>query len=103
MYGFNFFYWILATKCLIFIFSLKIYKLLYGHRVQLRMQIEIQQSLGQLFYRPGEAKQTRDRKYKGRDNREMFYSFHFGDFVAECVMHHCVVHFVPHHKQLPSR
>ncbi|CAD6264211.1 unnamed protein product [Miscanthus lutarioriparius] len=38
-----------------------------------------------------------------RDMRELFYSFHIDNVPAESVMHKCVVHFIPQHKQIPSR
>ena len=38
-----------------------------------------------------------------RDTRQLFYSFHRDEVPAESVMHKCVVHFVPIHKQLPNR
>ena len=41
--------------------------------------------------------------WKSCDTRELFYSFHRDDVHAEAVMHKCVVHYVPQHKQLPKR
>ncbi|CAM0874161.1 unnamed protein product [Alopecurus aequalis] len=51
----------------------------------------------QWFYRPEEAQQ------EGGDARELFYSSHLDDVAAESVMHTCVVHFIPQHKQVPSK
>ncbi|KAK1647762.1 hypothetical protein QYE76_065567 [Lolium multiflorum] len=52
----------------------------------------------QWFYRPEEAL-----KEGGGDPRELFYSFHLDDVGAESVMHTCIVHFIPQHKQVPSK
>ncbi|KAM0896107.1 hypothetical protein ACQ4PT_023378 [Festuca glaucescens] len=52
----------------------------------------------QWFYRPEEAL-----KEGGGDPRELFYSFHLDEVGAESVMHTCVVHFIPQHKQVPSK
>lgn len=58
---------------------------------------------GQWFYRPQEAKKKKGGTWECRDARELFYSFHQDEFPAESVMHKCVVHFIPLHKQFPSR
>ncbi|KAJ1416121.1 Transcription elongation factor S-II, central domain [Sesbania bispinosa] len=58
---------------------------------------------GQWFYRPEEAEKKGGGSWQSRDTRELFYSFHRDDIPAESVMHKCVVHFVPIHKQLPNR
>ena len=58
---------------------------------------------GQWFYRPEEAERKGGGSWQSRDTRELFYSFHRDDVPAESVMHKCVVHFVPIHKQLPNR
>jgi len=58
---------------------------------------------GQWFYRPEEAERKGGGSWQSRDTRELFYSFHRDDVPAESVMHKCVVHFVPIHKQLPIR
>ncbi|XP_040990258.1 uncharacterized protein LOC121237539 isoform X1 [Juglans microcarpa x Juglans regia] len=58
---------------------------------------------GQWFYRPEEAGRKGGGSWQSRDTRELFYSFHRDEVPAESVMHKCVVHFVPIHKQLPSR
>ncbi|GAV57952.1 BAH domain-containing protein/TFIIS_M domain-containing protein, partial [Cephalotus follicularis] len=58
---------------------------------------------GQWFYRPEEAEKKGGGSWQSRDIRELFYSFHRDEVPAESVMHKCVVHFVPIHKQLPSR
>lgn len=58
---------------------------------------------GQWFYRPEEAELKGGSHYQSHDTRELFYSFHRDDVPAESVMHKCVVHFVPLHKQLPNR
>uniref|UniRef100_A0ACD6A0H8 Uncharacterized protein n=1 Tax=Avena sativa TaxID=4498 RepID=A0ACD6A0H8_AVESA len=52
----------------------------------------------QWFYRPEEAQ-----KEGGDDPRELFYSFHLDQVAAESVMHTCVIHFIPQHKQVPSK
>lgn len=58
---------------------------------------------GQWFYRPEEAEKKGGGNWQSNDTRELFYSFHRDDVPAESVMHKCVVHFVPIHKQIPSR
>ncbi|MCL7048065.1 hypothetical protein MKW94_006868 [Papaver nudicaule] len=58
---------------------------------------------GQWFYRPEEAAKKGGGNWEKKDTRELFYSFHRDDVPAESVMHKCVVHFVPLHKQLPLR
>lgn len=58
---------------------------------------------GQWFYRPEEAAKKGGGSWQSRDTRELFYSFHRDEVPAESVMHKCVVHFVPIHKQLPVR
>ncbi|KAF2297819.1 hypothetical protein GH714_003682 [Hevea brasiliensis] len=58
---------------------------------------------GQWFYRPEEAERKGGGSWQSRDTRELFYSFHRDEVPAESVMHKCVVHFVPIHKQLPNR
>jgi hypothetical protein len=55
---------------------------------------------GRWFYRP------EDTEIEGggdRDTRELFYSLHIDYVPAESVMHTCVVHFIPQHKQIPAR
>ncbi|PRQ17687.1 putative BAH domain, transcription elongation factor S-II, central domain-containing protein [Rosa chinensis] len=59
--------------------------------------------LGQWFYRPEEAEKKGGGNWQSQDTRELFYSFHRDECPAESVMHKCVVHFVPLHKQLPKR
>lgn len=58
---------------------------------------------GQWFYRPEEAEKKGGGNWEHSDTRQLFYSFHRDDVPAESVMHKCVVHFVPLHKQLPIR
>ncbi|KAJ7299264.1 hypothetical protein O6H91_Y265200 [Diphasiastrum complanatum] len=58
---------------------------------------------GQWFYRPEEAEKKGGGSWVSNDARELFYSFHRDDVAAESVMHRCVVHFIPPHKQLPAR
>ncbi|KAG6606095.1 Chromatin remodeling protein EBS, partial [Cucurbita argyrosperma subsp. sororia] len=58
---------------------------------------------GQWFYRPEEAERKGGGSWQSHDTRELFYSFHRDQVPAESVMHKCVVHFVPLHKQLPVR
>ncbi|KAF8096990.1 hypothetical protein N665_0297s0001 [Sinapis alba] len=59
--------------------------------------------LGQWFYRQEEAKKKDGGNWEVNDPRELFYSFHRNEVPVESVMHKCVVHFVPDHKQLPKR
>ncbi|KAI4315418.1 hypothetical protein L6164_028230 [Bauhinia variegata] len=58
---------------------------------------------GQWFYRPEEAERKGGGSWQSNDTRELFYSFHRDEVPAESVMHKCVVHFIPKHKQLPNR
>ncbi|KAM0942064.1 putative BAH domain, transcription elongation factor S-II, central domain-containing protein [Dioscorea sansibarensis] len=58
---------------------------------------------GQWFYRPEEAAKEGGGTWQGRDTRELYFSFHIDEFPAESVMHKCVIHFIPMHKQLPIR
>ncbi|MBA0709836.1 hypothetical protein Golax_024856 [Gossypium laxum] len=58
---------------------------------------------GQWFYRPEEAEKKGGGSWPLNDTRELFYSFHRDEVPAESVMHKCVVHFVPIHKQIPNR
>ncbi|XP_027191978.1 ASI1-immunoprecipitated protein 3 isoform X1 [Cicer arietinum] len=58
---------------------------------------------GQWFYRPEEAEKKGGGSWQSHDTRELFYSFHQDEVPAESVMHKCVVHFIPRHKQLPNR
>ncbi|KAL5551640.1 hypothetical protein UlMin_002251 [Ulmus minor] len=58
---------------------------------------------GQWFYRPEEAGKKGGGSWQSNDTRELFYSFHRDDVPAESIMHRCVVHFIPLHKQLPKR
>lgn len=58
---------------------------------------------GQWFYRPEEAEKKTGGNWQSRDTRELFYSFHRDEVPAESVMHKCVVHFIPQHKQVPDR
>ncbi|KAF8725495.1 hypothetical protein HU200_020022 [Digitaria exilis] len=57
----------------------------------------------QWFYRPEEADKKGGGSWVARDQRELFYSFHVDDVPAGSVLHKCVVHFIPQHKQIPSR
>ncbi|KAE9606564.1 putative BAH domain, transcription elongation factor S-II, central domain-containing protein [Lupinus albus] len=59
--------------------------------------------IGQWFYRPEEAPKQGGGFWKPIDTRELFYSFHQDEVPAESIMHKCVTHFVPAHKQLPNR
>ncbi|PIA26580.1 hypothetical protein AQUCO_09100036v1 [Aquilegia coerulea] len=59
--------------------------------------------LGQWFYRPEEAERRGGGGWEARDTRELFYSFHRDEVPAESVMHKCLAHFVPLHKQFPDR
>ncbi|KAF8393729.1 hypothetical protein HHK36_019927 [Tetracentron sinense] len=58
---------------------------------------------GQWFYRPEETEKSGGGSWQAHDMRELFYSFHHDEVPAESIMHKCVVHFVPLHKQLPRR
>ncbi|KAM0024243.1 putative BAH domain, transcription elongation factor S-II, central domain-containing protein [Helianthus debilis subsp. tardiflorus] len=58
---------------------------------------------GQWFYRPEEAERKGGGNWQSNDTRQLFYSFHKDEVPAESVMHKCVVHFIPAHKQIPSR
>ncbi|KAL0408207.1 UNVERIFIED_CONTAM: hypothetical protein Sradi_1755100 [Sesamum radiatum] len=58
---------------------------------------------GQWFYRPEEAEKRDGGNWPLCDTRELFYSFHRDEVPAESVFHKCVVHFIPLHKQIPSR
>ncbi|KAL3682396.1 hypothetical protein R1sor_000418 [Riccia sorocarpa] len=58
---------------------------------------------GQWFYRPEEAEKKGGGSWASADSRELFYSFHRDEVPAESVMHKCVVHFIPPHKQPPVR
>jgi len=58
---------------------------------------------GQWFYRPEEALKSGGGNWEAQDTRVIFYSFHLDEVPAESVMHKCVIHFVPLHKQLPVR
>lgn len=57
---------------------------------------------GQWLYRPEEAMEKCGGNWLTVDSRELFYSLHLDEFPAESVMHKCIVHFVPPHKQIPS-
>ncbi|XP_048128387.1 uncharacterized protein LOC125312822 [Rhodamnia argentea] len=57
----------------------------------------------QRFYRPEEIENKGDGSWQPCDPREIFYSFRRDEIPAESVMHKCVVHFVPIHKQIPDR
>eukprot|EP00250_Pteridium_aquilinum_P016551 c23158_g1_i2 orf=1119-2201(-) len=59
--------------------------------------------IGQWFYRPEEADKKGGGSWVASDSRELFYSFHRDEVAAESVMHKCVVHFIPSHKQAPLR
>ncbi|KAI5065130.1 hypothetical protein GOP47_0019825 [Adiantum capillus-veneris] len=58
---------------------------------------------GQWFYRPEEADKKSGGSWVSSDSRDLFYSFHRDEVAAESVMHKCVVHFIPAHKQAPLR
>ncbi|KAJ6388663.1 hypothetical protein OIU77_027088 [Salix suchowensis] len=57
---------------------------------------------GQLFYHPEDAKKKGGGNWQIRDTRELFYSTHLVEVPANCVMHKCVVHFIPANNQLPD-
>ncbi|CAH8358193.1 unnamed protein product [Eruca vesicaria subsp. sativa] len=59
--------------------------------------------MGQWFYRQEDAKKKGGGNWEADDTRELFFSFHRDEVPVESVMHRCVVHFVPAHKQLPKR
>ncbi|KAH7302409.1 hypothetical protein KP509_23G070700 [Ceratopteris richardii] len=58
---------------------------------------------GQWLYRPEEAEKRSGGNWVSSDSRELFYSFHRDEVSAEAVMHKCVIHFIPSHKQAPLR
>ncbi|CAL0331989.1 unnamed protein product [Lupinus luteus] len=58
---------------------------------------------GQWFYRPEEAPKKGGGSWNPIDTRELFYSFHQDEVPAESIMHKCITHFIPPHKQLPKR
>ncbi|CAL1401076.1 unnamed protein product [Linum trigynum] len=58
---------------------------------------------GQWFYRPDEAEKRGGGNWISSDTRELFYSFHLDEVPAESVLHKCVAHFIPVHKQIPNR
>ncbi|XP_056846705.1 uncharacterized protein LOC130497703 [Raphanus sativus] len=49
--------------------------------------------LEQLFYRPGEAEKKCCGNWQSSDTRELLYSFHRDEVLAETVMHRCLVYF----------
>lgn len=57
----------------------------------------------QWFYRLEDAKKSDGGNWQARTTREIFYSFHRDEESAECVLHKCVVHFIPSKKKLPNR
>lgn len=59
--------------------------------------------IGCRLYRPEEAERVGGGNWEVQDNRELFYSFHLDEVPAVSVMHKCVIHFIPLHKQLPVR
>jgi phosphoketolase len=57
----------------------------------------------QQLYRPDKAEKKGGGSWESNNPRELFYSLHRDEFPAVTVMHRCVVHFIPIHKQLPKR
>ncbi|KAJ6942409.1 hypothetical protein NC652_008282 [Populus alba x Populus x berolinensis] len=57
---------------------------------------------GQLFYHPEDAKKKGGGNWQTSDTRELFYSTHRVEVPAKCVMHKCVVHFIPANMPLPD-
>ncbi|XP_048135682.1 uncharacterized protein LOC125315273 [Rhodamnia argentea] len=56
------------------------------------------------LYRPEEAKiKGGGGSRQSLDIRKLFYSFHQNDVPLESVMHKCLVHYIPAHKQIPDR
>ncbi|CAL0325079.1 unnamed protein product [Lupinus luteus] len=57
----------------------------------------------QWFYSPEEAPKKGGGSWTPIDTRELFYSFHQDEVSAVSIMHKCITHFIPPHKQLPKR
>jgi len=57
----------------------------------------------QQLYRPDKAEKKGGGTWKSNNPRELFYSLHRDEFPAVTIMHRCVVHFIPIHRQLPKR
>ncbi|CAL0325078.1 unnamed protein product [Lupinus luteus] len=58
---------------------------------------------GQWFYSPEEAPKKGGGSWMPIDTRELFYSFHQDEVPAVSIMHKCITHFIPPHKQLPKQ
>ncbi|CAA7060165.1 unnamed protein product [Microthlaspi erraticum] len=56
----------------------------------------------QWFYRPEDVDKKYVRHWKSKDARELLYSLHRDEVVAESVMNSCSVCFVPEGKQIPN-
>lgn len=57
----------------------------------------------QWFYRPEEVDKKYVRTWKSNDSRELLYSFHRDEVIAESVTNSCRVYFMPEGKQIPNR
>ncbi|XP_048135683.1 uncharacterized protein LOC125315275 [Rhodamnia argentea] len=68
------------------------------------MPLWAQKSHSELRDKPEEAKiKGGGESWQSLDIRELFYSFHQNDVPLESVMHKCVIHYIPVHKQIPDR
>ncbi|MCL7042688.1 hypothetical protein MKW94_017389 [Papaver nudicaule] len=57
----------------------------------------------QYLYRPEDVSDRFGRRWERYDDRELFYSFHQEEIPCVCLMHACVVHFVPSVDKIPAR
>ncbi|CAA7014475.1 unnamed protein product [Microthlaspi erraticum] len=57
----------------------------------------------QWFYRPEDVDTKYVRHWKSKDARELLYSLHRDQVIAESVMKICSVYFVPENEQIPNR
>ncbi|CAA7014477.1 unnamed protein product [Microthlaspi erraticum] len=57
----------------------------------------------QWFYRPEDVDKKYVRHWKSKDARELLYSTHRDQVIAESVMKSCSVYFVPKNQQIPNR
>ncbi|KAI3976168.1 hypothetical protein MKX01_022090 [Papaver californicum] len=57
----------------------------------------------QYLYRPEDVADKYGRMWERYDDRELFYSFHQEEISSLCLMHACVVHFVPSVDKIPVR
>ncbi|CAN8275145.1 unnamed protein product [Cochlearia groenlandica] len=58
----------------------------------------------QWFYRPEDVEKRSLKKWKPRDSRDLFHSFHYEEKVsAHSVMYECIVHYVTEEMHVPNR